>query len=81
MRIGTWLLVPKGCTPMVIDKNIAYQTRILIFRCDTSNVHEDCCAERRLIVTKLACTRPGAGIVQFCTDDSVPMCDSFGNVQ
>jgi hypothetical protein len=39
---------------MVIDKNIAYQARILIFRCDTSNVHGDCYAERRLIITKIA---------------------------
>jgi len=74
-------LVPKGCTPMVIDKNIAYQVRILIFRCDMLNGHGDCCAERRLIITKITRTRPGAGIVQFCTDGTVLMCDIFGNVQ
>jgi hypothetical protein len=40
-----------------------------------------CCAERRLIITKITRTRPGAGIVQFCTDGTVLMCDNFGNVQ
>ena len=41
-----------------IDNKLAYRGCILILHCDTSNVHGDCCAERRLIITKIARRSP-----------------------